>query len=947
MAKTSQLKQLKSALSSVGLSRNSQSRKQKKRSGDGTAVEKAKKAAKLEAIQRRLNPFDERVTRVKHDVGGRKLKGVVGRPGVSRQAGLEQRKKTLLVEYDQRDHAGGIIDRRFGENDATMNPEERMLERFTRERQRQAKGTAFNLEDDEELTHYGQSLNALDDFDGAGIQLDDEEKSGQIDANVVRHDHFGGFDDEKEDEVESSFENLKLLLNFDSQPERKKSKAEVMSEIISKSKAYKAERQEQREADDNARHQLDQDFASIRDLLYAPAPPDPSSSGSNSIPLGKPRTQSAPTNETKSDQADTSTTEEKTGPTAKTNEDYDQFVRELVFDKRSRPTDRLKTEEELAREAAEALEKAEKSRLRRMRGEESEDEDERSGKRRRVAQADDLEDDFVGDDDDVHGLGTGLKAQDDEDDETGESGEEEEEESGEEGGTGQESDDGEESEEFDPSDLSDGAGEEDGLVEGEVEDLVASHSRPPKSRGKGKGAPKSTLPFTFPFPSSHGELLEILEDVREEDIPTVIHRIRVQYHPSLAEGNKQKLQSLVGILLDHTLHATSSPTPSFSLVSSLTPHIYALSSAYPITSAQAFISKLTLMQKNFARGLAHGALSTDARTWPGAAELALLRLVGVIWSTSDLNHAVGTPAMLLIGQYLAQARVRNLRDIASGLFLCTLVSQVCLRVILQAIRARSGSKRFVPEAINFLANTCLHLAPHKFTSSNLPGWFPAADLESLSDLRLKPSSKLTPNIPNLSILLNLEGDGEPQDKVDLLALAFTLLAKFAQMYASLSGFIEVFEPVKKVLEGLSLGKHSSELQKRHSTTLDALSRTLKHSLSARNPLKLQAHKPIPIATYVPQFDAQYSGRQPHDPDHERAASAKLRAEYRKERKGALRELRKDNKFLAAERAKRQEEVDTAYKQRMARVAGEMHSERAEQKQMEREKKREKKRAGRK
>jgi nucleolar protein 14 len=61
----------------------------------------------------------------------------------------------------------------------------------------------------------------------------------------------------------------------------------------------------------------------------------------------------------------------------------------------------------------------------------------------------------------------------------------------------------------------------------------------------------------------------------------------------------------------------------------------------------------------------------------------------------------------------------------------------------------------------------------------------------------------------------------------------------------------------------------------------------------------------------------------------------------------LRELRKDNRFLAVEKAKRQDEVDIAYRQKMARVAGDMHEERAEEKQMEREKKREKKRAGKK
>ena len=50
-----------------------------------------------------------------------------------------------------------------------------MLERFTRERQRASKGAAFNLEDEDELTHYGQSLSKLDDFDSAGLTLDDDE----------------------------------------------------------------------------------------------------------------------------------------------------------------------------------------------------------------------------------------------------------------------------------------------------------------------------------------------------------------------------------------------------------------------------------------------------------------------------------------------------------------------------------------------------------------------------------------------------------------------------------------------------------------------------------------------------------------------------------------------------------------------------------------------------
>ena len=56
-----------------------------------------------------------------------------------------------------------------------MSLEERMLERFTRERRRTSKAAVFNLEDDQELTHYGQSLSKFDDLDGVGI-LDDEDE---------------------------------------------------------------------------------------------------------------------------------------------------------------------------------------------------------------------------------------------------------------------------------------------------------------------------------------------------------------------------------------------------------------------------------------------------------------------------------------------------------------------------------------------------------------------------------------------------------------------------------------------------------------------------------------------------------------------------------------------------------------------------------------------------
>jgi nucleolar protein 14 len=68
---------------------------------------------------------------------------------------------------------------------------------------------------------------------------------------------------------------------------------------------------------------------------------------------------------------------------------------------------------------------------------------------------------------------------------------------------------------------------------------------------------------------------------------------------------------------------------------------------------------------------------------------------------------------------------------------------------------------------------------------------------------------------------------------------------------------------------------------------------------------------------------------------------------RRREKGAIRELRKDARFLAGVEQEKQREKDRSYHERMKKVFGTIEVERAEEKALEREKAREKRRAGRK
>ena len=219
-------------------------------------------------------------------------------------------------------------------------------------------------------------------------------------------------------------------------------------------------------------------------------------------------------------------------------QEYDQFVRELAFEKRAKPKDRTKTEEEIALEEKSALEKAERKRIRRMNGEdwnsdeEGEEDGNRKGKRHERG-GDDLDDDFMEDETYVGGLGAGLK---DVDAGGSEDGTEESDEGDEDEGTG-ESDEDEQGTEGEPLVVSDDGSEDDEDDGEEPEELVKS------SKQTGKRVARTTeLPFTFPCPSTHEEFLEIVGDIKESDVPTVVKRIRTLHHPSLAEDNKFKLQ---------------------------------------------------------------------------------------------------------------------------------------------------------------------------------------------------------------------------------------------------------------------------------------------------------------------------------------------------------------------------------------------------------------------
>ncbi|VDL68274.1 unnamed protein product [Nippostrongylus brasiliensis] len=97
------------------------------------AKKKQKSAAtkKKSKTTPKVNPFELKFNRLKHNVLGKKKNvGGVGHPGQSRKRAHEQREKTLGVEYERVGKVNKIVDRRIGEKNKSITSEEKASMRW-------------------------------------------------------------------------------------------------------------------------------------------------------------------------------------------------------------------------------------------------------------------------------------------------------------------------------------------------------------------------------------------------------------------------------------------------------------------------------------------------------------------------------------------------------------------------------------------------------------------------------------------------------------------------------------------------------------------------------------------------------------------------------------------------------------------------------------------------
>ncbi|KAI9019059.1 nucleolar protein 14 [Hyaloraphidium curvatum] len=839
----SALKRLKRNLHDVGIL--GPKAKRRKTAPAEQAAKTIERKQKLSAVAGE-NPFELKFTRQKHDVLGRKSRGVQGRPGVSKVKGEEKRVKTLLPELKKGKRDSQFVDRRFGESNPTMSLEEKMMERFVREKQRSLRrggDNLFNLEDNDDdgdafggLTHLGRSLeDAMDDTIGE----EDSDLDDQIDEDTVGAAHFGGFAERDEP--------------------GNKSRNEIMKEIIAKSKFHKMERQKTKDENEDLRRELDAEVDDVRMLvkdMEEPAPKGGKVAGA--------------------------------GPNAQA--DYDVIVHQLAGEKRAKPQDRLKSEEELALERKEKLERLEQDRQRRLQGLLPEDEAATFGALRLDTSGDYLEpmSNFLGalplqdskpltyrDGRLVNGeisMSRGNPARrsngSDEDPESGDDSDDDENESAgsEASAEGNDSDL--------ESDIVDDERGQDGM-NAEIEEPEEERAQKAALREARRQAALKELPFVFPAPASYEQFASIVDGRSVADLDTVVTRLRSLYHVKLHPQNKSKMETLYLILVQHLANCYSPASHAPDGGDVVVRHIRELAQEMPEAAFRHAHDYLAELKERLEAGVVHGTRKGIIN----ASDVAMLQLIGQLFPTSDLRHPITTPLQMLVCKFLGLKLQRSYEDVMRGLALCNMV-----------LEFQKLSKRFMPEAASYLAALLAALVPE-----------------------LKSAGEKLSSVPSIKL-------GGKRPLWELAVPAVGVVGRMVQLYQDLPALPEIFAGhAKSIVDLIPLATGSArDTIQRHK---EAIEEAISKAIADRKPLQLQQHKPIAIPSYLPKFEENFSADRRYDPNRERQQNKKLQVQYKKEFKGAMREVRKDTTFVHRQRLAEIKEKDAAYKKKMSRVMG--------------------------
>lgn len=406
------------------------------------------------------------------------------------------------------------------------------------------------------------------------------------------------------------------------------------------------------------------------------------------------------------------------------------------------------------------------------------------------------------------------------------------------------------------------------------------------------------IPYLIAVPENMDVFDTVIQNRTYTEELIIVERIITGNAPSLHEGNKRRLEGFLRLLIDRIFVVLDEapigdggvlPPGVLQLVDGLVVHIYRLTEMSPAASARSFIE----IVRNIYRGERSKGPKKDS-SFPGLERLIMFKLISICFSASDQKHAVATPALLCMAHLLTTCRVNDGRNMLRGIFL----AQLMLEYV-------AFGEKYVPEVISFILRVL-----NESQRLTLSGVVREQDLRlRLSDLYCSRDLEL-PRTVRCKIMFGL---------LNLINVA-------ADVFSKVPSFAEVFSTIHQRLGKLESSYYPESLKSLLTTVITKLSRD-----RPRGPLCRKRSRPQMLKMYEPLIEEKVDLlRKVHNNSKgAKVETKKLQAKYKKELKSAMREVRRDNQFIAHHKLKEQLRLDHDRKMKVKRLFGELATQQGE------------------
>lgn len=389
------------------------------------------------------------------------------------------------------------------------------------------------------------------------------------------------------------------------------------------------------------------------------------------------------------------------------------------------------------------------------------------------------------------------------------------------------------------------------------------------------------LPYTFELPQKYKDLEKLLKKYGADHQAVILERMIKCNHPKVEPTNRERMTTLFAFLLQYVndLASGDDPVHCFTVLDRILPFLYDLSHINPADTTKCFLEVIKEKQFEY-RG---------SKEFPPLDTLVFLRIVSSLYSVSDFRHGIASPCVIFISQILTHSRVSNRSDISSGLFLVT--------VLLEYTQL---SKRYLPAALNFLAGV-LYLSIRKKSVHQIKVVPPFKSVGELSSLLVLKKQTAFDAESRLIATDLTETEIDNSFKVRAFNTTVQLVI---HIFSNLNncGLQFLAEPFSKYLDKIDLKHYPEECKENVSALLKVIERINSEPLTFLVP---ELKRPKTLRQLEPKYERIYDDRRDRSKNAGNAAIRKgLQRKIKKETKGAVREIRRDNAFLSKVQLKR-------------------------------------------